>query len=385
MMARQGARGSLRIEDMGFTYVSPRGEAVVAIERVDLDVEAGKFVCLLGPSGCGKTTLLLIVAGLLRPSRGKVFLDRTPLAEVDGLYRRIGVVFQEHALFPWLTVRDNIEFPLRIQGWAPDRRRAQVDKFVELVNLGSWAEKKPSQLSGGMKQRVGIARALSLDPELLLSDEPFGALDAQTRSLMQEELLRIWEHETKTVLFVTHSIPEAIYLADRIVVMTSHPGRVTAVIEVTQPRPRDVTSAEFNRVQRQVLDLLGPEIRKAASGPAGASRGRGQGAPPSRRLRLRPARRRGQTPQVNTLIVPLPSPHRLGLPARVPDAAGGQCLRRARRRRRGGEATFADLPGRGLTSFGIRSSAARPRWAQLAEPERSRPPEPARERLTDRF
>ncbi len=270
-MARQGARGSLRIEDMGFTYVSPRGEAVVAIERVDLDVEAGKFVCLLGPSGCGKTTLLLIVAGLLRPSRGKVFLDRTPLAEVDGLSRRIGVVFQEHALFPWLTVRDNIEFPLRIQGWAPDRRRAQVDKFVELVKLGSWAKKKPSQLSGGMKQRVGIARALSLDPELLLMDEPFGALDAQTRSLMQEELLRIWEHETKTVLFVTHSIPEAIYLADRIVVMTSHPGRVTAVIEVSQPRPRDVTSAEFNRVQRQVLDLLGPEIRKAASGPAGAS------------------------------------------------------------------------------------------------------------------
>jgi len=270
-MARAGARGSLRIEDMGFTYVSPGGEAVVAIERVDLDVDAGEFVCLLGPSGCGKSTLLLTVAGLLPPGRGKVFLDRTPLQEVDGLYRRIGVVFQEHALFPWLDVRNNIEFPLRIQGWPPARRRTQVDKFVELVKLGPWAKKKPSQLSGGMKQRVGIARALSLDPELLLMDEPFGALDAQTRALMQEELLAIWQRERKTVLFVTHSIPEAIYLADRIVVMTSHPGRVKAVIEVTEPRPRDVTSAEFNRVQRQVLELLRPEIQKAATDPSGAS------------------------------------------------------------------------------------------------------------------
>jgi len=257
--------GSLRIDDLGFTYASAQGEPVVALERVDLDVEAGEFVCLLGPSGCGKTTLLFIVAGLLEPTRGKVFLDHTPLREVGDLYERIGVVFQEYALFLWLDVRQNIEFPMKIRGWAPARRRAQVERFVDLVNLGRWARKKPSQLSGGMKQRVGIARALALDPELLLMDEPFAALDAQTRSLMQEELLRIWQREAKTVLFVTHSIPEAIYLADRIVVMTSHPGRVKAVIDVEEARPRDVTSAEFNRVQREVLALLRPEIDKAAS------------------------------------------------------------------------------------------------------------------------
>jgi len=259
------SQGSLRIDDLGFTYVAPQGEPVVALERIDLDVEAGEFVCLLGPSGCGKSTLLFVIAGLLQPTRGKVFLDETPLGAVHDLYERISVVFQEYALFPWLNVRDNIEFPMKIRGWEPARRRAQVERFVDLVNLGRWVDKKPSQLSGGMKQRVGIARALALDPELLLMDEPFAALDAQTRSLMQEELLRIWQREAKTVLFVTHSIPEAIYLADRIVVMTSHPGRVKTHIEVKEPRPRDVTSAEFNRVQREVLGLLRPEIDKAAS------------------------------------------------------------------------------------------------------------------------
>jgi NitT/TauT family transport system ATP-binding protein len=151
---------------------------------------------------------------------------------------------------------------MKIRGWAAARRSAQVERFIELVNLGGWADKKPSELSGGMKQRVGIARALALDPELLLMDEPFGSLDAQTRSVMQEELLAIWQREAKTVLFVTHSIPEAIYLADRVVVMTSHPGRVKAVIPVSERRPRDVTSPGFNRIQREVLDLLRPEIQK---------------------------------------------------------------------------------------------------------------------------
>jgi len=264
-MGASSTKGCLRIEDLGFTYVSPNGEAVVAIEQLDLEVDAGEFVCLLGPSGCGKSTLLSIVAGLLRPTRGKVFLNRILLEEVGDLYGRISVVFQEYALFPWLSVRDNIEFPMRIRGWPAERRRTQVEKFMGMVNLGPWETKKPSQLSGGMKQRVGIARALALDPELLLMDEPFGALDAQTRFLMQEELLNIWQREVKTVLFVTHSITEAIYLADRIVVMTSHPGRVKAVIDVPEPRPRDVTGAGFNRVQREVMELLRPEMRRAGS------------------------------------------------------------------------------------------------------------------------
>jgi NitT/TauT family transport system ATP-binding protein len=258
-------RGAVRLEQLGFTYVSPQGERVRAVEAIDLEVEAGEFVCLLGPSGCGKSTLLFVVAGLLAPTDGKVVLDDTPLGEVADLYERISVVFQEYALFPWLSVRDNIEFPLRVRGWNVARRRAQVDKFVEMVNLGRWASKKPSQLSGGMKQRVGLARALALEPELLLMDEPFAALDAQTRSLLQEELLALWERAPKTVLFVTHSIPEAVYLADRIVVMTSHPGRVKSVIAVKEPRPRDVTSPEFNHVQRAVLDLLRPEIGKGDS------------------------------------------------------------------------------------------------------------------------
>jgi len=257
--------GTLAIEDLGLTYVSPRGETVVAIERVSLDVQAGEFVCLLGPSGCGKSTLLFVVAGLLTPTRGEVRLDHTPLPEVADLYERISVVFQEYALFPWLSVRDNIEFPMSIRKWPTERRRRQVGKFIDLVNLGAWADKKPAELSGGMKQRVGIARALALEPEVLLMDEPFAALDAQTRSLLQEELLAIWQREAKTVLFVTHSIPEAIFLADRIVVMTSHPGRVKAIIDVEQPRPRDVTSAQFNRVQREVMDLLRPELRLGAA------------------------------------------------------------------------------------------------------------------------
>ncbi len=261
-MGSPAGKGSLRIEDLGFTYLTPKGGAIVAIEQLDLEVGAGEFVCLLGPSGCGKSTLLSILAGLLQPTRGKLFLDRVALHELEDLYERISVVFQEYALFPWLSVRGNIEFPMKIRGWPPGRRAAQVERFVEIVHLGSWADKKPSELSGGMKQRVGIARALALDPELLLMDEPFGALDAQTRSVMQEELLAIWEREEKTVLFVTHSISEAIYLADRVVVMTSHPGRVKAVIPVPEPRPRDVTSPGFNRIQREVLDLLRPEIQK---------------------------------------------------------------------------------------------------------------------------
>ena len=254
------SRGALRLEQLAFSYVSPHGDRVRAVEAIDLDVEAGEFVCLLGPSGCGKSTLLFVVAGLLAPTEGAVRLDNVPLGAVHDLYERISVVFQEHALFPWLTVRDNIEFPLRVRGWDAGRRRAQVDKFVAMVNLDRWAHKRPSELSGGMKQRVGLARALALDPELLLMDEPFGSLDAQTRSVLQEELLGLWQRAPKTVLFVTHSISEAVYLADRIVVLTSHPGRVKAVIPVKARRPRDVTSLEFNRVQREVLDLLKPEI-----------------------------------------------------------------------------------------------------------------------------
>jgi NitT/TauT family transport system ATP-binding protein len=255
------AGGTLELRDLAVVYPTPSGDGVVAVDGVDLDVAAGEFVCLLGPSGCGKSTILSVVARLLQPARGRVVLDGLDLAAVPDLYRRISVVFQEHALFPWLSVRDNIEFPMRVRRWPADRRRSRVEAFLDLVRLRAAERRRPGELSGGMKQRVGIARALALDPELLLMDEPFGALDAQTRSLMQEELLRIWQATGKTVLFVTHSIPEAVYLADRVVVLTSGPARVKAVVPVAERRPRDVTSVEFNRVQREVLDLLRPEIQ----------------------------------------------------------------------------------------------------------------------------
>ncbi|MEM0343335.1 MAG: ABC transporter ATP-binding protein [Thermoplasmata archaeon] len=233
---------------------------IVALDGFSMDVLEGEFVCLLGPSGCGKTTVLRIVAGLETKTSGQVLVNGK---DVERFRPRVGMVFQEFALFPWRSARRNVEFGLEIKR-VPEQKRAEISsRYLDLVGLSGFEDAHPHELSGGMKQRVAIARALAHDPAVLLMDEPFGSLDAQTRNLMQKELLRIWSATSKTVLFVTHSVDEAVFLADRIVVMTARPGRVRETIEVGLPRPRDRTSADFISVRGKVLAELDEEFEKA--------------------------------------------------------------------------------------------------------------------------
>lgn len=249
------------IDVRGLSKVFAKGKRkVVALDGMDLQVGDGEFVCLLGPSGCGKTTVLRIVAGLELPTEGEVLVHGK---RVESAGPERGMVFQEFALFPWRTVRRNIEFGLEIRGVPERQRREASSKLIDLVGLRGFEDSHPDELSGGMRQRVGIARALANEPTVLLMDEPFGSLDAQTRNLMQKELLRIWAATRKTVLFVTHSVDEAVFLADRIVVMTARPGKVRESIPVQLPRSRDRTSAEFIAVRGKVLAELDEEFEKA--------------------------------------------------------------------------------------------------------------------------
>jgi NitT/TauT family transport system ATP-binding protein len=234
-----------------------KADPMVAVDGVDLDVAAGEFVCLLGPSGCGKSTLLFVVAGLERPTSGIVEANGQP---VGGPGRDRGMLFQQFALFPWRSARRNIEFGLEIQGLARRERRARADRWLEIMKLSDFAESYPHELSGGMQQRIAIARLLVNDPDILLMDEPFAALDAQTRGVLGEELIRVWQATQKTVLFVTHSAEEAIVLADRIVVMTRRPGRIKADVPITLPRPRDPATDEFNRYRREITHLVRSEV-----------------------------------------------------------------------------------------------------------------------------
>jgi ABC-type nitrate/sulfonate/bicarbonate transport system ATPase subunit len=235
---------------------------VLALQDIDLQIGNGEFVSLLGPSGCGKSTLLRIIAGLLRATEGCVEINS---AAVSAPGPERAVVFQDYALFPWMTVEDNVEFGLEARGIPAEKRRTVSADLLKVVGLEEFAKKYPHHLSGGMKQRVSIARALAVDPQILLMDEPFGALDAQTRSVMQEELLRIWRLYRRTVVFVTHSIDEAIYLSDRIAIMTARPGRIKAVVQVPAERPRDLTSPEMTALHRQVRSILTEEIGRAAA------------------------------------------------------------------------------------------------------------------------
>jgi len=218
-----------------FEHNDPRKPGLVALYNVSLSVRKNEFVSLLGPSGCGKTTLIRIIAGLLRADRGEVLVNGTRVIEPG---RDRCMVFQQFGLLPWRTVLSNVEFGLEIDGVARDERRAISEKYLELVGLKGFEDYYPHQISGGMQQRVGIARALSKKPDILLMDEPFGAVDAQTREQLQEELLKIWGQTDTTVVFVTHSIDEAVYLSDRVVVMQARPGRVKEEICVDLPRPR---------------------------------------------------------------------------------------------------------------------------------------------------
>jgi len=230
-----------------------------ALAQVDLDVDERELVCLLGPSGCGKSTLLNIVAGFLPPTTGTVQVDGRA---VTGPAPDRGVVFQEYALFPWLTVTGNVEFGPAMRGQPAAARRELVVRYLDLVGLRAHAHKFPAQLSGGMKQRVAIARALANNPSIILMDEPFGALDAQTREVLQDELSRIQRVEHKTILFVTHSIREAVYLADRVVVMTSVPGRVKQVFPIKLPEARDRFAPEFTHYEAEITGVLKEEVAK---------------------------------------------------------------------------------------------------------------------------
>ncbi len=253
---------NLQVNRVSKEFVDRRAKSKVrALDEINLEVQKGEVICILGPSGCGKSTLLNIVAGFLPPSGGEVRVDGRPVVE-PGPDR--GFVFQEFALFPWRTVLENIEFGPVLKGMEKADRHARARELIQRIHLTGFEDKYPFELSGGMKQRVGIARALANDPEVLLMDEPFGALDAQTRRVMQEELLKLLGETEKTVLFVTHAIDEAIVLADRVLIMTARPGQVKALLGVDLPRPRERTSPEFNELYRTMDDLIRVEVEKAS-------------------------------------------------------------------------------------------------------------------------
>ncbi|MEV0000784.1 ABC transporter ATP-binding protein [Micromonospora sp. NPDC050980] len=246
----RNAAGSVALR--GVTKVYGQGEhAVLALDGLSLDVAPGEFVCLVGASGCGKSTLLNLVAGLDRVSGGTIELG-------DGVDP--GLMFQEPALFPWSTVEGNVEVPLKLRGLPRDQRRARVAELLRTVHLSEFGGKRPHQLSGGMRQRVALARTLALDTPVLLMDEPFGALDAMTRDILHDELERIWGERKLTVLFVTHNVREAARLADRIVLLSSRPGRIIYATRVGVPRPRRIDSPEVSAIAAEVTDRLRKEV-----------------------------------------------------------------------------------------------------------------------------
>ncbi len=253
------AAAKLRIENVALRFVPKTGTPVVALENISLDVGDNEFSVIVGPSGCGKTSLLRLVAGLIEPTEGSIWLNHQ---RVTGPGRDRGMVFQSYTLFPWLTVQRNVEFGLKLRGIAPEERHDIARRFLAQVGLDGFENHYPKQLSGGMMQRVALARALANDPALLLMDEPFGALDSQTRSLMQELLLEIWQHSSKTVLFITHDIDELILLGDRVYVMTARPGRIKEMVEIDLPRPRSVdllTSDAFMALKRRIMHSIHEE------------------------------------------------------------------------------------------------------------------------------
>ena len=246
----------IAVSDLEKTYITKARTRVQALGGISLDIAAGEFVTIVGQSGCGKTTLLKILAGLLPRSAGTVTLRG---AAVEGPSRDIGIVFQDPVLLPWRTVLDNVMLPVEVLRLDPAASADRARSLLTLVGLAGFEDKYPQELSGGMRQRVAIARALVHDPSLLLMDEPFGALDAMTREFMNVELLRIWEESRKTIVFITHSIPEAVFLADRVIVMSARPGRVREVVTVDLPRPRDLdmmASDRFGVYARRIRHLF---------------------------------------------------------------------------------------------------------------------------------
>jgi len=259
-LREEPAAAAIEVAGLSLVYRGRDGE-VPALEDISLTVGAGRFVVVVGPSGCGKTSLLMMLAGLRRPSAGTILCAGRPMPDPDP--KRVGVVFQEASLFPWLTALDNIEFPLALRHAPKAERRERANAMLKLVGLEGFGTRYPHELSGGMKQRVSIARGLVQDPPVLLMDEPFAALDEQTRMTMGHELLRIWSQTSKTVLFITHSLTEAVYLADEVLVMSARPGRIIDRIPIALPRPRTyemMATDVFGRLR----DRIWQQIRKAS-------------------------------------------------------------------------------------------------------------------------
>jgi NitT/TauT family transport system ATP-binding protein len=229
---------------------------VPALDDLHLRIENGRFVSIVGPSGCGKTTLLRIIAGLEKASAGAVLLDGHELGQGS---EEIGLVFQEYALFPWRTTLQNIEMGLEIKGIPKEKRRSKAMEYIKSFNLDGFANRYPKELSGGMKQRVAIARTLIMNPRVVLMDEPFGSLDSQTRNALQQFLLQIWERRNETILFVTHNVDEAVFLSDQIVLLSRRPARIIKIVDVNLSRPRDRTSHACNEIRRDILHVLGQE------------------------------------------------------------------------------------------------------------------------------
>ena len=258
----EGGGSQIVIQEVNHLYQPPGGRPVLALEHVSLEVRSREFLALLGPSGCGKSTLLYLIGGFLPAERGKILLDGVPIA---GPSPDRGIVFQHFALFPWKTVRANVLYGLEKMGLAREEREMRAQSFIDLVGLTGFEDSYPSQLSGGMKQRTAIARTLAIDPKILLMDEPFGALDAQTRHLMQGELLGIWRRSPKTVIFVTHDVQEAVYLADRVAVMTARPGRIKSIVDIALDKsdPHIAKSKAFIDTADSVWGLVRDEAIKA--------------------------------------------------------------------------------------------------------------------------
>ncbi|RXZ76658.1 ABC transporter ATP-binding protein [Paenibacillaceae bacterium] len=233
-----------------------RKTSLVAVDNVDLAVEQNEFLCILGPSGCGKSTLMNMIAGFENQTSGTVEMNGRRI-DAPGVDR--GVVFQQPTLMPWLPVWENVSFHLKINGVSSSARKQKAQEYIEMVGLKGFENHYPYELSGGMNQRVGIARALMLNPSVILMDEPFASIDAQTKMDMQEELVKIWEKQKITIIFITHSIDEALILGTKVVVMTRRPGKIREEIPIDLPRPRDITSDAFNQYKRQILDLLKEE------------------------------------------------------------------------------------------------------------------------------
>jgi len=255
----------LKIADITMKFRTRRGAEVLAVDNLSLAVADREFVSIVGPSGCGKSTLLRIVAGLVEPSSGQVLLNGR---RIDGPGADRGMVFQSYTLFPWLTVQGNVEFGSRLKALAVARRAQVAREYIEMVGLAGFEHHYPKELSGGMMQRVAIARALANDPDVLLMDEPFGALDAQTRIIMQELLVGLWQRTPKTIIFITHDIDEAIFLSQRVYIMTARPGRIKQTLDVNLPYPRSLdvlTSVAFTAMKRAVLDSIKEEGLKALS------------------------------------------------------------------------------------------------------------------------